>query len=1047
MKFLTYISFILIILSVSVFAQRNRGNEAIKRQGIAHMKNGKYGEAIDLFNKYIASYPREPEGYNLRALSYEKRQIYKYAVLDLRRAITLTPKNGEYKKNLKRVISVWYPILRKKIEGHKREIAIDKYSAFDYLEIGKSYRWLEEWSNAELWYDKYLALDDDASPDEIIRYSIILTKTRHIKKGEIVLKKWVDRYPEDWRLWSRYGYFTLWLGNHSNAANAFTNALSFKPYFKEAQDGLDIATRKGYIINDDDGNRERKRRLVKKYAGYPIDLAFKKLRKNPSDSNTRFKLVGLLIDVNRIEEAKEQLNILKNKYEESDKYKELDARLTPLMETKYTALLNENLANLKENPDSKKLTKFVADYYTRLEKYDEANEIMQEYLALHPEDYEMKEYYADILAHTGDFVGAAEVLNELIDTGHSSDKIVEKAANYYGNDFDFDSSIKVISEHIDGMPLSKTKDLKFQLAKYYAWNYQWDDARDQVDELLEAYPDDKKYKLLQSQLIVWTVDDTEFESAAEGFKEVLATDTKNLEAMLGLATIYSWKREYPKSKKLIDRAYSLYPDNPEIEGVESFYNAQFALEDDRKKMDKRSEIGELVNDEDYEGALELFDEYFEMDDNPSKQVMKEYAQVNIAAQNYDKAIDVYNNMLEEEYDDEIALERANAYLWSGDSLNSLNKFLELLENDPENFDVKMGLADSYYINQEYGEAEDLYDELLEATDDSVKAELLKQKKDMLPMYGMAAGLNTAFQYILPTNLSIIPTSTFYDDNQELTYLQYGLRAEVGILRYFTIGGTWMRTHLYTNNPYYYVDNQVLTELSGQLYFQPFKHFSIGGSIGRLNIEGEDYKNIGTIEVRWFSDNLLLRAGYRDTDARLALFSPNLLYKRLDAYVYHFSGNYRFKDKYKFLLFYQYFNITDGNIGNDFRFRIGKAFIENLFVGYEYLFTDYGFSADTKDEQGRFVNEYVYYSPQDFSTHSIWVDYEYNKIKKLDLTFGGKIGYAPSVDFIVGDIYVDASYQALENLSLNGRATYGTSYRYNSSYQFISIFLSAYWSIW
>ena len=1046
MKFITKILlFLIVILSVSIFAQRRKGKEAMKRQGILQMKSGKYGEAIDLFNKYIAAYPREPEGYNLRALSYEKRQIYKYAVLDLRRAITLTPKNGEYKKNLNRVISVWYPILRKKIEGHKREIAIDKYSAFDYLEIGKSYRWLEEWNNAELWYDKYLALDDDASPDEIIRYSIILTKTRHIKKGEIVLKKWVDRYPEDWRLWSRYGYFTLWLGHRDNAANAFSKALEFKPFFKEAQDGLDIATNKGYIIKDDDGDRERRR--IKKYAGYPIDLAFKKLRKNPADSDTRFKLVGLLIDVNRIEEAKEQLNILKKKHEDSEKYKELDARLSPLLEAKYSSLLEENLAKLKENPDNREITKSVANYYTNLERYDEANEIMDEYLSMHPDDNEMKEYYADILAHTGDFVGGAEVLSQLINSGYTSDKIVEKAANYYGNDFDFDNSIRIINEHIDGKPLSQTKDLKFQLAKYYAWNYQWDDARDQVDELLEVYPDNNKYKLFQSQLIVWTVDDTEFDSAEASFNDILAEEPDNLEGMLGLATIHSWKREYPEAKALIDRAYSKYPDNPEIASVESFYNAQFALEDDRLKMEKRSEIGELVNEEDYDGALELFDEYFEMDDNPSKQVMKEYAQVNIAAENFDTAIDIYNDMLEEEYDDEIALERANAYLWSGDSLNALNKFIELSEKDPENFDAKMGLADSYYINQEYGEAEDIYDELLEETEDSVQAELLKQKKDMLPMYGMAAGLNSAFQYILPTNLSIVPTARFYDDNQELTYLQYGLRAEVGILRYFTIGATWMRTHLFSSNPNYIANSQVLTEFSGQAYFHPFKHFSIGGSLGRLNIEGEDYKRIGTIEARWFSDNLLLRAGYRDTDARLALFSPNLLYKRLDTYVYHFSGNYKLKDKYKFLLFYQYFIISDGNIGNDFRFRLGKAFRPNLFVGYEYLFTDYGFSADTKDKMGRFIHKYVYYSPQEFSTHSIWVDYEYSKIENLELVFGGKIGYAPTVDFIVGDIYVDAGYQVLDNLSLNGRATYGISYRNYSSYQFISIFLSAYWSIW
>jgi len=356
------ILFFFIFLTIVPLKAQNKNFELLKRQGLNHMANNKYGEAIDLFNKYITANPQDAEGYNLRALSYEKRQIYEYAVLDLRRAINLTPNNSEYKINLSRVISIWYPILYKKIEGHKREIAIDPKSAFDHLEIGKSYRWLEEWKLAELWYDKYLVLDDNASPDEIIRYSIILAKTGSIKKGEKILKKWVDRYPDDWRLWSRYGYFTLWLGNRDNAANAFRKSLSFKSFFKEAQDGLDIATEKGYMVRNEPRAYER---------GYPIDVKYTKLKKNPKNSNDRFELVGLLIDANRIEEAREQLNILKTDYENSDEYIKLDERLTPLMQLKYSSLLDESLAKLKQDPIDKTIVKNVADYYIRLKKYDE----------------------------------------------------------------------------------------------------------------------------------------------------------------------------------------------------------------------------------------------------------------------------------------------------------------------------------------------------------------------------------------------------------------------------------------------------------------------------------------------------------------------------------------------------------------------------------------------------------------------------------------------------------------------------------------------------
>jgi len=1013
----------LLVIVFSVFVEARPENyEAIKRQAITHMKNNKYAEAIDLLNKFIAANPREPEGYNLRGLCYEKRQVYKYALLDFRRAIHLEPNNKEYKKNLERIISIWYPLLYKKIEGHKREIAINPNSAFDYLEIGKSYRWLEQWKNAEIWYDKYLALDDDASPDEIIRYSIILAKTGSIKKGEKILKKWVERYPDDWRLWSRYGYFTLWLGNRKKAENAFKTALSFKPFFKEAQDGLDLATNKAYLRRSEPRAYERK--------GYPIDVAFRKLRRNPADSKTRFKLVSLLIDAKRIEEAREQLNILKSDFENTEEYKTLDEQLSRLMTEKYSSLLNESIAKLKEDPNNALLVKNVASYYSRLQKNDEAKEIIEEYLALNPNDYEMKEFYADLLARAGNFAEAGDTLLSIIKKGYVSDKIVDKAANYYANDFDYDNSIKIIKKYIDGKPIDSVKELKFKLAQYYAWNYQWDDARDQIDELLKKYPGNSKYKLFQAQLIVWTVDDTGFDTAQKNFEEILSKEPDNLQAMLGLATVYAWKRDLSTAKELIDKAKEKYPNNVEITPVENFYDAQVALEDDRKKLDKRAEIGEKVKEGDYEGALELFDEYFQMDENPPKQVYKEYAQINTALKNYDEAISIYDQLLEEEYDPEIALNKANIYLWKGDSLNALNQFLELAENNPDNFDVKMGLADSYVLNQEYGEADDLYDELLEEAKDSAQVNLIKQKQDMLPMYGITAGLNTAFQLIIPYNLSLIPSFVYYSDNQELTYTQYGLRAEMGLLRYFTFGGSVNYTDLLS-----LTNSQHFTEYSGIMFFHPFEHFSVGGSIGHLIIEREQRKNIGTLEARWFSDNLLLRIGYKDTDTRLFLFSPYLINYNLDAYIYHFSCNYKLKNKYKFLLFYQYFEISDNNRGNDLRFRLGRAFQENVYWGYEFFFSDFAFTTG------------FYYSPQEYSTHSIWVDYEYKEINNLNLILGGEIGYAPSVDYIVGYLFADANYKVYDNLSLNGRATFGQSYRFDSTYRYISVFLSAFWNIW
>jgi len=168
------------------------------------------------------------------------------AVYDLRLARKLQPDNSEINKNLSETTDAWYKLLYNKIEGHKREIAIYPRKPVNYLEIGKSYKNLGDWLIAEEWYDKYLSMEE-ASPDEIIRYTEILAKNNHIKKGEPILKRYTEKFPDDQRLWSRYGYYELWLQKTKNAIFAFQKALAIKPYFKEAMNGLDIAKGKGYI--------------------------------------------------------------------------------------------------------------------------------------------------------------------------------------------------------------------------------------------------------------------------------------------------------------------------------------------------------------------------------------------------------------------------------------------------------------------------------------------------------------------------------------------------------------------------------------------------------------------------------------------------------------------------------------------------------------------------------------------------------------------------------------------------------------------------------
>ncbi|MDQ7818751.1 MAG: tetratricopeptide repeat protein [Melioribacteraceae bacterium] len=300
---ITILFYITFILPLAAQAQKIDPG-TLKKTALAHIESGRFGDAIDQLNKYISAIPQNPEGYNLRGLCYENRKEYFNARLDYGRAMALEIKDKKkragYEQDLSRLIGIWYPILEKKINGHLREIAINPDTPFNYLEIGKCYMSMELWKEAESWYDKYLARDEKAVPDEIIRYTEILSHSGSITKGERILKKYVERHPDDWRLWSRYGYFTSWLAKHMIAKNAFETALKIKPFFKEAMDGLDIVKNQPYLRQNPRGFEYE----------YPIDRYYRILKRNPHDIETRYKLADELIAAKRFEEANQQIQII-----------------------------------------------------------------------------------------------------------------------------------------------------------------------------------------------------------------------------------------------------------------------------------------------------------------------------------------------------------------------------------------------------------------------------------------------------------------------------------------------------------------------------------------------------------------------------------------------------------------------------------------------------------------------------------------------------------------------------------------------------------------
>lgn len=952
MKNLLKIAFVFLSIAIcNVKAQESLAQENLRDLAIEQMAVGRYGEAIDLLNKFISANARFAGGYHLRGLAFEKRTQYQQSVLDLRRATRLSPDDVIYRKDLNRVMTVWHKLLRAKIEGHEREIAIDPTIAVNYLEIGKSYRWLEEWETAEIWYDEYLARDDDASPDEIIRYTEILAKTGSIKKGERILKIFVERYPTDWRLWSRYGYFLTWLAKYPLAKNAFENSLSFKPFFKEAQDGLDIVNREAYLTQNDPRAFEKV---------YPIDRYYAILRKRPTDHETRFKLVDDLIKANRYEEAYTQLQVLSMDFTDDPRFEEKWEYVVNYRDETYTKKIEEYLLTIETDPNDKVAIENVAQYYSYLEDYGAAFEILDQYFTNNPEANEPK--------------------------------------------------------------------LKYQFARIAAWDRDFDKALELTNELLDIYPNNLDYKLFKGQIVTWTDGDTD--EAYELISSVLQKRPNDFSAILAMGLIKIDQKEFDEAQRYADKAKSIDPINDEVINLQSNIDFQRLRAEEERLYAIIEQGRERVLDENYAGALPFYERYLAVAE-PNSLILKEYGDVNFRAKKYDTALEIYNSVLDEGYDYDVALQKAKVTYALGDSLKARSEFEKLVEEDSLSFEAQLYLGDTYAKLEEFGLAEEKYDSLLVWDLDSVQISMVELRKKWIPVTGLRALIET-----FPNYIGIGPSFSFYSDNLGFKYSNIGSRLDLGVTTFLTVGVSYFRSYIGSTD-----ESRNFTTFKGHLTFRFLQNLTGGFGFGPVNSNGTQIQRESDVFLRFEDkEKYSLFGTIKSSDAAAMLYSADLVDIRLPATIYTLDGEYLDLKGFLFKGHYQFVSIQEDHVdygdnkGNDFRLRVGREVFDGIKAGYEYFFSNYRYDSD------------YYYSPQNFESHSLWIDADFTEDEDYELFLGGKIGTIPANDLLVLEAHADAVIKIAEGLKLNAKISAGSTARDDQHYKYFSGQFSMYFSL-
>ncbi len=926
--------------------------ESLKFDAQQMMKNGKYGEAIELLNRYISANPRNSEGYYLRGKSYEKRGQYEMAVYDYRSALKLDPKNELYNSNLSRVKEEWDKIIYSRIEGYKREIAINPARAINYLMIGKNYKNLGEWQEAEKWYDNYLRREE-ASADEILRYTEILAKNNHISKGEPILKRYTEMYPDDHRLWSRYGYFTMWLGKKRTAIIAFETALRLRPYFKEALDGYDLARGKGYIytVNDTTARYNYGLPVPRSYKVYAIDRYYRILKKNPGNVAVRYKLIDELLKHDRYEEAVKQLNVLKLTESNTPNFQSVKDEVLSKREKYYSDKISSLINQVEKNPADRKKIIELGKYYSFLKEYDNEVDLYDKYLNVYSADTEIRYLKAQALTWKGDLFK----------------------------------------------------------------------AKDELKNVLNSDPSNKKYQLLYGQVLVWMNKDLDV--AETNLKSVLKKEPNNLQALITLTGLNFQRNDLASAEIYLTRGFMVDPYNHNLEKLENSIKLQAERNAETKLYEILEKAREYAFNKNCDEAINYYNKYFS-DSASDIHLKKELAEAYLCKKDYDSAIQIYNDLLSTFPGDyELAKQRAKVYYWMGDSLHALDEFEKLVLNNPDDADAKIYLGDSYMKAGDYANARATYEELLAIAPSSY---ILQTRMKWL---GNAGGEGYSGS-VFPAYFSIIPEGYYYNDNLDFTYNKQGARLELGITNYLSLGAGGYFGFISSAN-----ERLNLNMFRADIYVKFSKKVLGYAGAGTTNFKSAGSTHIFEAGLKTQEDKkYTFSATFYSTDAAFILYSPFLVNRRLTANYLLLTGEYITKNDIFLRGDYSYTSVSDGNKGSRFIFRIGKIFDDVFGTGYEYYY--YNFNNDTP----------LYWSPDNYESHSLWLDWDAITEESFVLSLKGKVGIIPDDNFILREFYSYFKFYFVRNFFLQATAGFSSSIQDRRGYSSFSFGLSLYWSL-
>ncbi len=482
----------------------------------------------------------------------------------------------------------------------------------------------------------------------------------------------------------------------------------------------------------------------------------------------------------------------------------------------------------------------------------------------------------------------------------------------------------------------------------------------------------------------------------------------------------------------LDKLIELHPDSPDILNFGGKFYEKFASEEEIF-TGKKEELINVFEEGRCKEAINIY-ESFPENHRRGKDFLSKAAEAYECEKQYLNAVEIYNIILAEEYDSGIHKRKAIALFKGGEYSSALEELKKLENTNPDDPETGLLRGDVYASIHRYDKARAEYNRIIEKFPEFYEA---YDRLDALPLRKVKKGSMLGSVWDIDKyerrNIEVLPLMNVNINSDSYENIQAGLRVRTSWYKYIRPGFSYMRGSRKNKD-----EGHNYTRYFGELFVRPLESLLIEMRFGEYFVS--DVKRNPDVEVKadyHFRQNYQISAGYHLSDAVHHYDDAGAIGPRIPVHKYFIRANGVLYKRFYLTINYRLM-ATDlstmiennlitkipSNIGNDFAATVGFLIHKNTFAGYEYFYEDYKYTLD------------YYYSPQEFSTHYLWIDWYYTSTAygRFDFNFGIKGGYHPENDQFLGGFSGHIRTNVYKRIDMEFTAGIFHSWRYNGPFK-------------